>query len=186
MKKLLLLPIVLLLLTACSRKPETFFDFDTVTYYHTDITESEFSYDKRSNTNSYDFQQLSAIIWGYYDYPKSIGDRSFIKGVEKHYPVKIEFGNSEIAPFQEIFKENDKVPEFSTACEAFYRDILVFKKSGKVTGIAKLCFGCQQFAIIGTEDDTTGFGENGDWKKLTALLSNELPEGSILKEPWKR
>ncbi|WP_116789061.1 hypothetical protein [Flavobacterium psychrotrophum] len=180
MKKILSLCLLLIFLTGCEQQP--FFDFDNVTHYHSDITQEEFSILKNKNTNDKNFELFSALLWGHYDYPRTIHNTKFIGGVEQFYPVKIEINPDKIVQFKEIFKSNNLKPDVATLCEPFYRDIIVFKKSGQITGIAKLCFGCQQLAIIGTDENAEGFGENGEWKKLQTLLSEKLPEGSNLTE----
>mgnify|MGYP001994192344 CR=1 FL=1 len=37
-------------------------------------------------------------------------------------------------------KEHDNI--YASPCIAIYRDIVIFKKSGSIIGVAKICFGC--------------------------------------------
>ncbi len=57
-------------------------------------------------------------------------------------------------------------------CLPVFRDILIFKKRHKVIGIVKICFGCEKAVIVGSQANTIGFGQDGDFQKLKKLLDN--------------
>jgi hypothetical protein len=70
-----------------------------------------------------------------------------------------------------IFSEKNPGNSWVAACEPIYKDILIFKQSNKIVGVAKLCFECRQHQIIGSVANTEMFGQDGDWEKLKMLLN---------------
>ena len=70
----------------------------------------------------------------------------------------------------DIFSENNCSESFAAACIPVYRDIFIFKKNNKTVGIAKICFGCRLFHIIGTKKNLENFGQCGDFEKLEKLI----------------
>jgi hypothetical protein len=63
-------------------------------------------------------------------------------------------------------------PEVSylTECSPVYRDILIFKKDKKITGIAQICFSCDQFYFVGNVIKSEGFGQYEELRKLKKVL----------------
>ena len=76
------------------------------------------------------------------------------------------------AAIETIFSEKNTSNNWVAACEPIYRDILIFKQSNKIVGVAKLCFECHQHQILGTSVNTEMFGQDGDWEKLEMLLNH--------------
>ena len=66
--------------------------------------------------------------------------------------------------------EKSTLENIATACIHVYRDILIFKKEGKVIGTAKICFDCMSKQIKGTTANTENFGQDGDYEKLEKIL----------------
>jgi hypothetical protein len=77
---------------------------------------------------------------------------------------------SRYAALYEIFRVKIRKHSEAAACMPIYRDIYVFKKQGKVIGIAKLCYSCGQSQFIGTSAETSGFGMDGEFEKLKELV----------------
>lgn len=85
---------------------------------------------------------------------------------------KKEINKSKFTQMNKIFVEKTFNDGINYACIPFFRDILIFKKQGKVIGIAKICFDCHQFRIIGPEANTDNFGMDDDYEKLGNILNN--------------
>lgn len=200
MKKLLLLPIAFLLLTACSSKEKRhvddhnidldkpvkmetvtpFFKFNAITYYHTDITNAEWiEISKKRDKKTLNEQNLTDLLIGNLS-PSSLNDTSYISKVEKLYTLKIEIDKDKTQRFKDLFSEKYSGNFSFAACDPAYRDVLIFKQEDNVTGIARICFGCELFEILGSKQNTDGFGQMGDWEKFHILLGELLPKGSKL------
>ena len=58
-------------------------------------------------------------------------------------------------------------------CTPFYRDILIFKKSERISGIVKLCFSCSQSTLTAKEKKLPSLSYNDEkWEELSKLLKN--------------
>ena len=77
---------------------------------------------------------------------------------------------SKFESIDKIFIEKSTLENIATACIHVYRDILIFKKEGKVIGTAKICFDCMSKQIKGTTANTENFGQDGDYEKLEKIL----------------
>lgn len=55
-------------------------------------------------------------------------------------------------------------------CEPIYRDIFLFKKNTKVSGIAKLCYDCEKSLFIGTSAVVSNFGAKGEFEQLRKII----------------
>ena len=101
---------------------------------------------------------------------KKLSDSTLIKklipsGFKKH-PAKIEH----IKSLKSIFSLKNKEGSWAALCTPIYRDYLIFRSNNKITGIAIICFTCQQYNIIGNNTPITNFGSDGDFNKLRQLL----------------
>lgn len=157
-----------------------FFDFDEVNYYKIKI-EDDPIYDaadrhrkrimsktKTSATAATDKDSLiNGIILDYL--PETVNDASFEKNlIEIGYTSK-KLSKERFKELKEVFREKG-INEGDVACIAIYRDIYVFKKKGKVSGVAKLCYDCEMSHFIGTSADTGNFGADGEFEKLKELV----------------
>lgn len=77
------------------------------------------------------------------------------------------------AKLNEIFCERGCIAGVKLDCLPDYRDILIFKRHGKISGIAQICFSCGQFIISGTDKFTECFGQNGEFDILRKLLRGQ-------------
>lgn len=57
------------------------------------------------------------------------------------------------------------------ACIPVFRDILIFRKNKKNSGMMKICFGCHQYRILGTNAKTENFGTDNDYSQLWKILN---------------
>lgn len=184
MKYILLLTIFTLTLISCNSTAETknveevnspkietgkkFFDYDEIVYYFNDYDESKLSdlYGNQSTSVNDSFKK--GIILG--KIPKDITDLDFINKLEKFGYKKSIIDKSKFNEIDNIFVEKTNTNNVFSACIYVYRDILIFKKQGKVIGTAKICFGCMANEITGTNANTENFGQEGDYYILEKLL----------------
>lgn len=70
----------------------------------------------------------------------------------------------------QIFSEKKCDDTWAYACVPIYRDIFIFKKNKKETGMAKICFECQLFSISNKDADTECFNMNGELDGLRKII----------------
>lgn len=145
-----------------------FFEYDAIDYYKTDFEESKIGelYDNKSKSEIDSLKM--GIILGHI--PNSISDLTFIEKLEKVGYKKMIVDNSKFESIDKIFIEKTTLENIEAACIYVYRDILIFKKEGKVVGTAKICFNCLAAQIKGTTANTENFGQDGDYGKLAKIL----------------
>ena len=147
---------------------EKYFVYDEIEYYQNQIEEDQIGelYDnqKKSLKDSLKMQ----VILG--ETPKSISDTNFIDNLKSFGYTKSNIEPKKFDKINEIFIEKKHSEMYETACIYIYRDILIFKRKSKITGIAKMCFGCDASVIVGTKSNTEGFGMSGDYEKLRKIL----------------
>lgn len=86
-------------------------------------------------------------------------------GFEKHDISKELF-----AKLNKIFCDRPHEENYVHMCTPVFRDLLIFKLNNKTVGYARLCFGCDVEVIVGSTQNTGGFGQSGDFNKLKELL----------------
>lgn len=149
---------------------KVFFDYDQIDYYSTNLEEGKIEeLDKNQNKSKVDKYKYTVTID---ETPETITDLAFLKYMEKIGFVKKKIDSSKFPEINKIFIEKTASDGYAAACVPVFRDILIFKKLGKVIGIAKICFGCHQYRIIGTDADTENFGTNNDYEKLKYILNS--------------
>ena len=67
-------------------------------------------------------------------------------------------------------KDSKEIIMTAAACDPLYKDILVFRKSNEIIGIAKICFSCNQSLIINQKNQILPFDSDENWKELNNLL----------------
>ncbi len=102
--------------------------------------------------------------------PDTMTKLELLADLEKIGYKKNIIGKGNYDKINSIFCERNHKESYATSCIAIYRDILVFKKSNKTIGVAKICFECEQNWIIGTDRNTMEFGMSGDYGKLYDIL----------------
>ena len=145
-----------------------FFDYDEIVYYFNNYDESKIQ-ELSDNQSKSDIDSIKmGVILG--NIPKNISDLSFIDKLEKIGFVKNSVDKSKFADIDKIFIEKSVNENVATACIYIYRDILVFKREGKIVGTAKMCFGCMANQINGTTANTENFGQDGDYDRIEKIL----------------
>jgi len=143
-----------------------YFDFDEVLHYSIDeklIYEAEYNadaeYEKRLRNllnGCRDGQITDTVFWA--DMESFKKNKNNIKAV---YFNKL---NSE------VFVNRGCGELYGFGCIPIFRDILVFKKGGKVIGLAKICFQCERCHFEGNNSNTEWFGLNAEFETLKTLL----------------
>lgn len=145
-----------------------FFEYDAIDYYTIILGDSEVhplsSNKSRSKLDSFKM----GVIRGYI--PNDIKDLSFIDQLEKMGYQKTSIAPSKFKSMDSIFVEKTVSDNVAYACIHVYRDILIFKKSNKVVGTAKICFHCMGQQIKGPKTNSRNFVQNEDFDRLETLL----------------
>ena len=145
-----------------------FFVYDEIVHYYNPFEESKMvELMQRQSKSEIDSIKLGLILG---DIPKEISDTSFIEklgmtGFRKSNVDKLKFDE-----IDKIFIEKEVNETLAMSCEYIFRDILIFKKSNKVIGMVKICFGCMANEIKGTKANTDNFGQGGDYARLFKIL----------------
>lgn len=164
--------LLLFLLLSCKSKEEKkFFDFDSVEYYSLNKSKEEEM--GENNSKSIDNGIFDKIFFD--NYPEKVNNAIFYKTINSHGFSKFELSQKDIEYIRdEIFLEKSSVKMFENvyACAPQYRDILIFKKNKKISGIAKICLSCRQFYLISSKKEiqTENFGTEEDYKSLEKLF----------------
>jgi hypothetical protein len=147
---------------------QKFFDYDEIEYYFFNVDESKISDLYYNNSKSELDSIKKGVVLG--EIPNDINSLSFIEWLEKIGYKKTSINRSKFSDLNKIFVEKPAGDAIMTACIYVYRDILIFKKNGKIVGVTKICFDCMANHIIGTKAYTGMFGQNGDYEKLYKIL----------------
>jgi len=164
--------LLLFLILSCKSKEEKkFFDFDSVEYYS--LYKNKEKEIIENNRKSIKDSILNNIL--YSEFPDALDNDVFYKTVNSNSFSKFKLSQKDIAYLKnDVFLEklSFKIFELNKACAPEYRDILVFKKNNKISGIAKICFSCGQFYIISSkrEIQTENFGTEEEYKSLEKLF----------------
>ena len=171
----------LFILTSCSNqekklenaenvesKCSPYFLYDEIEYYTININQDEVSKIlEKKNKSEQEIKVFHLLVRGAVT---KFSDTSTLNDLESLNYKKQFLDSSKFSTIDEIFCERKHTESISTACDPFYRDILVFKNKNQIKGIANICFSCGQHIIIGTVKNTIDFGQSGDYKKLSQLL----------------
>jgi hypothetical protein len=147
-----------------------FFDFDEIDYYNIDISEDEVM-DMADQVNTSESKAMKMSILTD-DIPSGITSRDtvIISLLEKYGFKKYRVGTALHEDINNVFKVKPLADVVATACVYIYRDILVFRKQGKIAGVAKICFNCWGNYITGAKANTESFGTGSDYSRLRDLL----------------
>lgn len=146
-----------------------YFSFDQVEYYAWNGTDDE-AYTLMQEEDA--TGGLKKYLLTEFDDNQLLNPSNFEKIEELGFRKK-EIATDKFNQLNEIFceRKHEKVPEVEV-CLSIFRDILVFKKEGKIVGVAKIYFDCKHNVITGTTLNTSEFGLSGDYEKLEKLLKN--------------
>ena len=110
--------------------------FDEIVYYK--INQPYKKYNLKRNSKSSKRKLKYEIIYG--SIPRTVEDTLFVKDLEKYNYHKIDLNNSNFKKIAKLYESGSR--KYDVTCKLIFRDILVFKKSNKIVGISKICFGC--------------------------------------------
>lgn len=144
-----------------------FFDYDAIDYYFNNVDEHNHELYDNHNTSADDSIRTSVIL-GFT--PIDINDLSFIDKLEAFGYSKTSINPSAFKTINEFFSEKPPGNTLVRGCIYIYRDILIFKKKGKVIGTTKICFACGDAQIKGSTAYIEMFGQNEDYERLEKIL----------------
>ncbi len=145
-----------------------YFDFDQVLYFESQIQESEINKFVTNNDSSSNQRLLSDVLLN--DSPKYLSSLDTNILERRCGYNKRRLGTTSVISINKIFSERDSAELRSTKCMPVYRDILVLLKSNKITGLAKICFECEQYYFVGQLIETKYFGNKDDYLRLKRAL----------------
>lgn len=146
-----------------------YFQFDAVEYYSIVISDTDLSGMEMKEKKSRKEERLLDVLIE--EYGDSSIDSKHLKGLQGLGFTKHELGAGQIEALRSIFCERVYDEFVTTACSAVWRDILLFKKQGELTGTAKICFECDQSSFNGTSRFTGQFGGSGEFNLLRRVLA---------------
>jgi len=145
-----------------------FFDSDKIDHYYLNFSEEDFVKLTSKDPVTKKEKEFSNLYMRYY--PDSIPKENFEKILLSHNYKKSNLSINKEKDIQNVFSAKDSLMTEGYACVAEYRDIFIFKKKEKIVGIAKICFKCGRYQIIGSKLDTSGFGLWSEFDKLKNIV----------------
>ena len=164
--------LTILLLFSCKKQPAPFSQFDKIEYYHTDINQDGITalFNRKAQLSK-DDKDFWDIFFKYHQ-PRSVNDEQVIAVIKRLYKVQGTIDEKYYKAIADIFSDHE-INDYMIACEPQFRNILIFKKDNKVTGILKICFGCEKRDFIGSDKNTVYFGAKG-YKKLKNIVTEQM------------
>lgn len=148
-----------------------FFQYDAIDYYHIE-KEEESVKDLFENHNKSKIDKLKfEVIVN--ETPDSLQDQEFLNHMDEIGYSKKKINSTKFEALNKIFIEKPYEEGSARACIPVFRDILIFKKNDKITGMMKICFDCHQYRILGTKANTDNFGSYGDYLLLWDIISKD-------------
>lgn len=148
-----------------------FFDSDKIDHYYINYSVANIFKFNNEKLKSKNVKEFSDIFMGYYP-DDTIPKKNFEKTLLRHNYKKMILSLKQQKEIESIFSEKDSLQTNGYACVPEYRDIFLFKKKEKTIGLAKICFKCGRFQIIGSQLDTSGFGLWEELDKLKSIVRN--------------
>lgn len=169
MRLILFFALVNLIFFSCRPKTgKKYFDYDAITHYSNNYDgyklQELIEIQPKSTVDSLKLNVIIGIT------PRDISDLFFIERLEEIGYTRKSIDKSIFKDIDKIFIEKSVDEHLATSCIPIYRDILLFKKQNKVIGTAKICFDCMDSQINGTAANTSNFGQDGDYRRLQAIL----------------
>lgn len=153
-----------------------FFDSDEIRHYYLDFSDHDFTNLIHDRTPNEKEKEFTNIYMGHF--PDSIPKKDFEKILLSHNYQKTNLSIKQQKDIEGVFSEKDSLMNYGYACVAEYRDIFIFKKKEKTIGIAKICFKCGRFQIVGSKLDVSGFGL---WEELDRLRKILRPYNTYIR-----
>ncbi|UUC44688.1 hypothetical protein [Flavobacterium cerinum] len=157
--------------TDTNKSESAYFDFDEVDHYHSDIEERKVYLlnNPHSKIKKAEGDDKRAVIY-MEDVPDELPDENYGKQLEEFGFKKKRIDPSRNKEISNIFSLTTCNDVYAAACVPIYRDIFIFKKEGRIIGLAKICFNCRLYYIVGTDKDQGEFGQCGGYEKLFRLI----------------
>ncbi len=137
--------------------------YDKIEYYHLDISLKDANERFRKNPEKYKVWEIF-----YENIPRDLKDSDFISVLESNYD-KYSVPKNRNRQISETLHYKIGSYDFP-ACDTFFRDIIVFKKGSKITGVIKICMECKISRFVGFNYDKTKYRIEIDLKKLEDIL----------------
>lgn len=155
---------------AAGDKPIPYFTFDEIISYQAGF-ENAFADTLRANAHRSPEDSIRAsILLG--QSPQTTEDTAFIASLESMGFRKKKVDTALHREIAFIFSQKPNLGSVKANCPVvLYQQLLIFKKEGRVCGMAKINFRCTQQQITGTSAKTDYFGQNGDYERLEELLT---------------
>jgi hypothetical protein len=167
--------ILAVLLFSCNENKKTsgnedqpFFHFDKIEHYHTDMARKDLQAIELKEDKTREEQALLQILTG--NIPVSIKDTLFIKNMEILGFDKDTIDSGLNPRISHLFSLREISGPVAANCSAGFRDVLIFRKNGRIVGMAKISFECLRHQMIGERYNDSGFGQSGEYKELEKLL----------------
>ncbi|KAF2339510.1 hypothetical protein [Flavobacterium tistrianum] len=145
-----------------------FFDSDKIDHYFVNYTLDSIIISGGESKKSKKEKEFEGLFMGYF--PDSIPKKNFEEILLSHNYKKSNLTIKQQKEIENVFSEKDSLQMSAYACVPEYRDIFIFKKKEKTIGIAKICFKCGRFQIIGSKIDTQYFGLFEELEKLHNIV----------------
>lgn len=153
------------ILYSCSYQQPFFNDFDQIEYYHLK-NDSLIDYNKKSDS-------LTLKIYNE-DYPIELENEKFYQVINGDKFSKHVLSEIDLEEIRKIFRKKVSFVVNQYACVPNYRDILLFKRKGEISGIAKICIECEKHHFVGNNKSiqTSNFGANDEFSELKKIFKN--------------
>ncbi|GAL87792.1 hypothetical protein B739_0247 [Sporocytophaga myxococcoides] len=138
-----------------------YFDFDAIEHYSLAIDIRDV--DKKANNPRGTMEVL-------YRESEFISDTLYIDSLTDLNFNKYSINKIYFDSINQIFRDKYQPEIMGTTCIPWFSDILVFKKSNSISGVAKVCFHCLKHNIVGSKTETRGLGQSNDYEKLEQIL----------------
>ena len=162
--------VVILMVTSCM-KYTPYFEYDEVIHYNNPFDAALIGEVKDKRIKSYIDSLEVALLFD--AAPRDMSNLHFIKELDQAGYTSQRIPKSKFDELNTIFCDKPVKERYVNSCIYVYRDLFVFKKEGEIVGFSKVCFGCDAHWTIGTNEDTSGFGMDGDYEKLYKLINRK-------------
>lgn len=154
-----------------------FFDSDEIDHYYLNFSEDDsFKLSRKKELSKKENEFLGIFE---FNFPNSIPKEDFEKTLVNHKYKKTNLSIKQQKQIENVFSQKDSLMDDGFSCIAEYRDIFLFKKKKKTIGIAKICFKCGRFQIVGSKLNTEGFGLWTELDKLKSIVRKEEKLSSL-------
>jgi len=177
MNKLLYSFIIVVLIGCSSNTPnenpvstnKTYFHFDEIVYVRILISDKDINELYAKENKNVNEQILFNILAEPLN--KNLSENTIIKDLEGINKIECSINKKYFEQLNITIFVEKQCSDFAPAvCDPFYRDILLFKKNGALTGVAKFSFNGHICDFSGTTANYECFGASGEFDKLRRIL----------------